>query len=82
MKGNLRLSVSKNMMYVSAQIESDGENEITGTYIYDKLNELGVKAGILSDNVTTLVMLGMYDTEMIVAEGKQPIPGTDGQYTG
>ena len=41
-----------------------------------------MKAGILSDNVTTLVMLGMYDTEMIVAEDKQPIPGTDGQYTG
>ena len=81
MKGTLRLSVSKNLMQVTAWIEADGENEITGTYIYDKLNELGVKTGIIPDNVTTLVRLGMYDTEMVVAKGKEPLPGTDGSYT-
>lgn len=81
MKGSLKLAISKNLMYVVARITADGEEEITESYLYSKLNEFDIKAGIRSDVISSMVTNTDYDKDYVIAEGKQPVQGSDGYYT-
>ena len=81
MKGRLRVSVSKNMMYVIARIDKNGTDELTESYINSKLEELGVKTGMKPETIRTMIADATYEKEYVIAEGKQPTSGKDGYYS-
>jgi len=81
MKGNLKISVSKNMMYVIARVDPNGDEDITTSYVKNKLEELGVRAGIAIETIRDMVYKQQYEKEFVIAEGKEPTPGKDGYYS-
>lgn len=77
----LILDVSENAMTAYVCLPSF---EVTGEYsaedVIDIIKLKGVKLGILEDNISDAIKKREFGELILVAEGKEPIPGRDGYY--
>ena len=74
------LKVSKNKMSVWMTVSADDpEEEVSPEAIRDYLSQNEVVKGILGDAILELAERKRWNQEILVAEGKLPIPGQDGE---
>ena len=83
----LYLDIDLNRMWAKLSIKKPVEPEdledLTSDYLEDFLSEDGICNGFKFDNIEKLVEMaknGEYDMPITVAEGKQPVPGKDGEF--
>lgn len=79
MIGKLTVSVSKDMMYVTAVIR-EGMDEIDKSTIIAELDKIGVSTGILHGNIDKMLETKSYNSVVKIAEGKSPSPTKSGYY--
>lgn len=84
MVGKLDFEITKDSMIaratVSMALSKQEEAEITEEYILKKMEEKGIKAGILPNKVKQLVEESLFNKSYVVAEGKYAGKGTEGHY--
>ena len=78
---NVVVSVAENHMRASIVLDEIGQD---GAYTYeeviDKLSAAGVRTGIDEAKIRDVIVKKIYGQEVVVAQGKEAVNGTDGHY--
>lgn len=80
MTGSLTIQVSKDMMVAMALVGRDGTLELTPENIKKTIEEAGIKTGIDNDAIAMIANGEAYNSEIIIARGKEAVPGADAHY--
>ena len=75
------VNVDNDHMKASIVLNGIGSDEAyTYEEIADKLSQAGVRTGINEARIREVILNKLYDIEIVVAEGKSAVNGTDGYY--
>lgn len=75
----IRISDDKMQAYISLQLPQNGE-QYDAEQIINFLQHKGVKEGIIKEKIDDILGSGEYIKEHLIAQGKAPVDGVDGQY--
>lgn len=80
MTGIISITVSKDMMTATATVEHNQQFELNKETIMTTLESNGIKTGIDQEAIETILRGEAFDTEIVIARGKEAIPGSDAHY--
>ncbi len=77
--GGITITIDEDEMQASIEIKS-GSRRYSRDELREDLQKRGITAGIIEENLLQLASGKYYDEPIIVAEGREPVPGADGWY--